>query len=406
MAKRVVITGMGIWSCLGTNTDEVRESLRQGKSGIVMESERLNYGYQSGLTGLVKAPVLKGLLDRHLRRGFSEEAEYAYMASLETFRMAGIDDTYLLGNEVGCIFGNDSSAKPVIEAAKIMEEKRDSELLGQNYIFQSMNSTVNMNLSTAFHLKGVNFTISAACASGSHSIGIAYMLVKQGLQDIVLCGGAQETNYYSMASFDAIGAFSKRMDEPTKASRPFDRDRDGLVPSGGAAALVLEDYEHALARGANILAEVKGYGFSSNGTAIISQPSDEGCVIAMMRAMKDAGVEVSDIDYINAHATSTRQGDIYEAIALDRLFHGQHALISSTKGMTGHECWMAGASEIVYSLIMMQNNFVAPNLNFENPDEHSEKLNIARTTTEAEIKTVLSNSFGFGGTNSALIITK
>ncbi len=406
MAKRVVITGMGIWSCLGTSTDEVCESLRQGKSGIVMESERLSYGYQSGLTGIVKTPVLKGLLDRHLRRGFSEEAEYAYMASLEAFRMAGIDDAYLTANEVGCIFGNDSSAKPVIEAAKIMEEKRDSELLGQNYIFQSMNSTVNMNLSTAFHLKGVNFTISAACASGSHSIGIAYMLVKQGLQDMVLCGGAQETNYYSMASFDAIGAFSKRMDEPTKASRPFDRDRDGLVPSGGAAALVLEDYEHALARGANILAEVKGYGFSSNGTAIISQPSDEGCVIAMMRAMKDAGVDASDIDYINAHATSTLQGDKYEAIALDRLFHGKHALISSTKSMTGHECWMAGASEIVYSLIMMQNNFVAPNINFENPDEFSEKLNIAKVTTEAEIKTVLSNSFGFGGTNSALIISK
>ena len=406
MAKRVVITGMGIWSCLGTSTDEVRDALRKGQSGIVMDNDRLSYGYQSGLTGQVKAPVLKGLLDRHLRRGFSEEAEYAYMASLEAFRMARIDDAYLTENEVGCIFGNDSSAKPVIEAAKIMEEKRDSELLGQNYVFQSMNSTVNMNLSTAFHLKGVNFSISAACASGSHSIGIAYMLIKQGLQEMILCGGAQETNYYSMASFDAIGAFSKRMDEPTKASRPFDRDRDGLVPSGGAAALVLEDYEHALARGANILAEVKGYGFSSNGTVAISQPSDEGCFIAMSRAMKDAGLEASDIDYINAHATSTPLGDKFEAIAIDRLFHGQHALVSSTKGMTGHECWMAGASEVVYSLIMMQNNFVAPNLNFENPDEYSEKLNIARTTTETEIKTVLSNSFGFGGTNSALIITK
>ena len=406
MAKRVVITGMGIWSCLGTSMDEVRDALRKGQSGIVMDNDRISYGYQSGLTGQVKTPVLKGLLDRHLRRGFSEEAEYAYMASLEAFRMAGIDDAYLTENEVGCIFGNDSSAKPVIEAAKIMEEKRDSELLGQNYVFQSMNSTVNMNLSTAFHLKGVNFSISAACASGSHSIGIAYMLIKQGLQEMILCGGAQETNYYSMASFDAIGAFSKRMDEPTKASRPFDRDRDGLVPSGGAAALVLEDYEHALARGANILAEVKGYGFSSNGTVAISQPSDEGCFIAMSRAMKDAGLEASDIDYINAHATSTPLGDKFEAIAIDRLFHSQHALVSSTKGMTGHECWMAGASEVVYSLIMMQNNFVAPNLNFENPDEYSEKLNIARTTTETEIKTVLSNSFGFGGTNSALIITK
>lgn len=406
MANRVVITGMGIWSCLGTNIAEVKDSLREGRSGIILDKDRLDYGYRSGLTGFVKTPFLKGLLDRHLRRGFSEEAEYAYMASREAFEVAQVDEDYLLENEVGCIFGNDSSAKPVIEAAKIMEEKRDSELLGQNYVFQSMNSTVNMNLSTAFHLKGVNFTISAACASGSHSIGLAYMLIKQGLQEMVLCGGAQETNYYSMASFDAIGAFSRRMDEPSKASRPFDRDRDGLVPSGGAAALVLEDYDHAMARGANILAEVKGYGFSSNGTAVISQPNDEGCIIAMSRAMKDAGVEPSDIDYVNAHATSTPLGDMYEAIALDRLFRGQHALISSTKGMTGHECWMAGASEMVYSLIMMQNNFVAPNLNFENPDEHSEKLNIARRTTEADIRTVLSNSFGFGGTNSALVITK
>lgn len=404
--KRVVITGMGIWSCLGTDIDEVKESLYNGKSGIGIEQERLDYGYQSALTGIVKKPVLKGLIDRHLRRGFSEEAEYAFMASKQAFEMANIDDAYLVENEVGCIFGNDSSAKPVIEASKIMDEKRDTELLGQNYIFQSMNSTVNMNMSTVFHLKGVNFSVSAACASGSHSIGLAYMLIKQGLQEMVLCGGAQETNFYSMASFDALGAFSKRMDEPTKASRPFDRDRDGLVPSGGAAALVLEDYDHAVARGANILAEVVGYGFSSNGTAVISQPSDEGCLRAMQRAMDDAGVKASDIDYINAHATSTHQGDMYEAIAIDKLFHGEHALISSTKGMTGHECWMAGASEVVYSIIMMQNGFVAPNINLENRDEQSAPLNLAAETIETEINTVLSNSFGFGGTNSALVIKK
>ena len=406
MNRRVVITGMGIWSCLGTTIEEVKNSLYEGKSGIGLEKERLEYGYQSCLTGIVEQPKLKGLIDRHMRRGFSEEAEYAYMASRQAFEMAEISDEYLLQNEVGCIFGNDSSAKPVIESAKIMEEKRDTELLGQNFIFQAMNSTVNMNMSTVFHLRGVNFSVSAACASGSHSIGLAYMLIKQGLQDMVLCGGAQEVNYYSMASFDALGAFSKRMDEPTKASRPFERDRDGLIPSGGAAALVLEDYDHAVARGAKIIAEVVGYGFSSNGTAVISQPSDEGSVIAMSRALQDAGVDVKDVDYINAHATSTRQGDMYEAIALDRMFHGQHALISSTKGMTGHECWMAGASEIVYSAIMMQHNFVAPNINFENPDEYSAKLNIAAKTVDTEVNVVLSNSFGFGGTNSALVIKK
>ena len=404
MSKRVVITGMGIWSCIGTNIETVKKSLYDGKSGIGLQPERLTYGYRSGLTGIVEIPVItKQMLDRHTRAGMSEEAQYAYMASRQAFEQAQISDTYLREHEVGCIFGNDSSAKPVIESSKIMDEKHDSAMLGYGLIFQSMNSTVNMNLSTIFHLRGVNFTISAACASGSHSIGLGYMLIKQGLQDMILCGGAQETNYYSMASFDALGAFSVRMDDPTKASRPFDKNRDGLIPSGGAAALVLEDYDHAVARGATILAEIVGYGFSSNGGGI-SEPSDEGSVTAMSRAMKDAEVQLDDIDYINAHATSTHQGDMYEAIALDRLFHGQRALISSTKSMTGHECWMAGASEVVYSIIMMKNNFVAPNINFENPDEYSEKINLTAKTVDMEVNTVLSNSFGFGGTNSALVI--
>lgn len=406
MNRRVVITGMGIWSCLGTDLETVKQSLYEGKSGIGLQSERLEYGYRSALTGIVEEPVItKKMLDRHTRAGMPEEARYAYMSSLQAFEQANISDEYLRENEIGCIFGNDSSAKPVIEASKIMDEKHDSAMLGYGLIFQSMNSTVNMNLSTIFHLRGVNFTISAACASGSHSIGLGYMLIKQGMQDVVLCGGAQETNFYSMASFDALGAFSVRMDEPTKASRPFDRDRDGLVPSGGAASLVLEDYEHAKVRGANILAEVIGYGFSSNGGGI-SQPSDEGSVVAMTRALDMSGVKAEDIDYINAHATSTYQGDMYEAMALNRMFGGKHALISSTKSMTGHECWMAGASEAVYSLLMMQNDFVAPNINFENPDEYSEKMNLAITTVETELNLVLSNSFGFGGTNSALVLKK
>ena len=405
MSKRVVITGAGIWSCLGTNMEAVKESLYNGKSGIGLDQDRLDYGYRSGLTGIVERPQLKGLLDRRTRTGLSEEAEYAFMASREAFQMAGIDDQYLLDNEVGVIFGNDSSASAVVESARIMAEKHDSAMIGSGLIFQGMNSTVNMNMNTIFHLRGVNFSVSSACASGSHSIGLAYMFIKQGLQDMILCGGAQEVNKYAMSSFDALNAFSVRMDDPTKASRPFDKSRDGLVPSGGAAALVLEDYEHAVKRGATILAEVCGYGFSSNGGGI-SQPSDVGSFVAMTRAMEDAGVTPDDIDYINAHATSTQQGDMYEAMALDRLFTGKHALISSTKSMTGHECWMAGASEIVYSLIMMQNNFVAPNINFVEPDEYSANLNLATKTVDTEIKTVLSNSFGFGGTNSALVIKR
>jgi 3-oxoacyl-[acyl-carrier-protein] synthase-1 len=379
--------------------------LYEGKSGIDIDPARKEYGYRSPLTGIVEPPVLKKLLDRRLRIGMAEEGEYAYLATLEAFRMAGIDLDYLEKNETGIFYGNDSSAKAVIESNHIMEEKKDTALLGSGAVFQSMNSTVTMNLSTIFKLQGINMTISAACASGSHSIGMGYMFIKQGLQSIVLCGGAQETNLYSMASFDALSAFSIRTDEPAKASRPFDKDRDGLIPSGGAASLVLEDYEHALQRGAPILAEVVGYGFSSNGKQI-SQPSDEGCITAMERALNDAGVPASEIDYINAHATSTPQGDMYEAIALDALFGQSRPLISSTKSMTGHECWMAGASEIIYSVLMMQNSFVAPNINFENPDEYSCKLNIADKTVEKNIDLLLSNSFGFGGTNSALVVKK
>lgn len=405
MSRRVVITGMGIWSCLGTDIAAVKDSLYEGRSGIGIEEERRTYGYRSALTGIVPKPRLKGLIDRRLRVGMSEEAEYAYMAAKQAFDQAGVDDAYLTANEVGIIFGNDSSAKPVIETHRIMEDKHDTALLGSGLIFQSMNSTVNMNLSTIFHLRGINFTVSAACASGSHSIGLAYMMIRQGLQDMVLAGGAQETNHLSMASFDALSAFSVRMDAPAEASRPFDIDRDGLVPSGGAAAVVLEDYDHAVARGATILAEITGYGFSSNGAGI-SQASDEGSLRAMQRALDDAGITPDDIDYINAHATSTPQGDACEAQALTRLFEGRHALISSTKSMTGHECWMAGASEVVYSLIMMLNDFVAPNINLHTPDPSAATLNIARRTVDTRLRTVLSNSFGFGGTNSAIVLQR
>ena len=403
--RRVVVTGMGIYSCIGKNIDDVAKSLYEGRSGIGVEVERTEYGYRSPLTGIVERPLLKGVLDRRLRIGLAEEGEYAYMATLEAFKGANIDADYLENNEIGIFYGNDSSAKAVIEANNIAREKHDTSLIGSGAIFQSMNSTVTMNLSTIFKLRGVNMTISAACASGSHSIGLGYLFIKQGLQDVVLCGGAQETNLYSMGSFDALGAFSVRIAEPGKASRPFDKSRDGLVPSGGAASLVLEEYEHAKARGANILAEVVGYGFSSNGLNI-SQPSAEGCITAIDRSLKDASMKADDIDYINAHATSTPQGDAAEAVALDTIFASHKIPISSTKSMTGHECWMAGASEIVYSILMMKNDFIAPNINFETPDEYSENLNIIPSTCSRKLDVILSNSFGFGGTNSALIIKK
>lgn len=402
--SRVVITGLGIYSSLGVNKDEVTRSLFDGRSGIILDPARKAMGYRSGLTGHVPKPKLKGLLDRRARIMMPEQAEFAYMATIEALAQAGIDMDFLEKNETGIIYGNDSSAQAVIEGIDLVREKKDTMLVGSGSVFQVLNSTVTMNLATIFKLKGINFTISAACASGSHSIGLGYMFIKQGLQDRVICGGAQEVNIYSMPNFDALSTFSIREDAPAKASRPFDRDRDGLVPGGGAATVILESLESAQARGANILAEVIGYGFSSNGQHI-SNPSADGQVISINRALKDAGVNAADIQYINAHATSTPAGDGAEAEAIFDVF-GSKVPVSSTKSMTGHECWMAGASEIVYSMLMMQNSFIAPNINFEHPDEHSAKINVIPETLETGFDLFLSNSFGFGGTNSSLVVRK
>lgn len=403
--NRVVITGLGIYSCIGKNLDEVRDSLYQGKSGIILDPVRKEFGYRSGLTGFVEKPNLKGLLDRRARIMLAEQGEYAYMATVEALRNAGIDADYINEQEIGILYGNDSSAKPVIEATDIMRQKKDTMLVGSGSVFQTLNSTVTMNLATIFKLRGVNFTISAACASGSHSIGLGYHFIKTGLQDCIITGGAQEISHLSMGSFDALSAFSVHESDPPKASRPFDRDRDGLIPSGGAATVVLESLETAQKRGAKILAEVIGYGFSSNGEHI-SNPTVKGPVRSLNMALKDAGVAAGEVDYINAHATSTPAGDASEAKALVEVFGENTTPVSSTKSMTGHECWMAGASEIVYSVIMMQNGFIAPNINFENPDEDSAKLNIVKTSMDKNINVFLSNSFGFGGTNSSLIVRK
>lgn len=401
---RVVITGLGIYSSLGKTKEEVTRSLFEGKSGIILDAARKALGYRSGLTGFVERPQLKGLLDRRARIMMPEQAEFAYMATMEALQQAGIDMPYLEQYETGIVYGNDSCAQPVIEGMDLVREKKDTMLVGSGSVFQVLNSTVTMNLATIYKLRGINFSISAACASGSHAIGLGYLFIKQGLQDRVICGGAQEVNIYSMPNFDALGTFSIREDAPTKASRPFDRDRDGLVPGGGAATVILESLESAEARGATILAEVLGYGFSSNGQHI-SNPSSEGQVRSIQRSLKDAGISPADIQYINAHATSTPAGDGSEAEAIFEVFGGQ-VPVSSTKSMTGHECWMAGASEIVYSMLMMQNHFIAPNINFENPDEHSAKINVIPETLQREFDLFLSNSFGFGGTNSSLVVRK
>ncbi len=402
---RVVITGMGIYSCLGINKKEVKESLYAGKSGIVFDQERKDYGYRSALTGKVPEPNIKKLLSRRARLSMGQESQYSYIATLEALEQAKIDDKFLTENEVGILFGNDSTAKAVIESNDKIREKGDTTLLGSGAIFKCMNSTVTMNLATIFKLTGINLTVSAACASGSHSVGLGFHLIKSGLQDCIICGGAQELNKYALGSFDGLGVFSVDEKDPTKASKPFDKNRDGLIPSGGAATLILESYESAIKRGATILGEVLGYGFSSNGEHI-SNPNVDGPSRAMNKALKQAELLPEQIDYVNAHATSTPVGDQNEAKAIYNVFGEKCPHVSSTKSMTGHECWMAGASEIVYSMLMMEHSFVAPNINLKERDEDSEKLNLVTETINKNIDVFLSNSFGFGGTNSAIIVKK
>ena len=403
MEKRVVITGMGIWSCIGTTLDEVRDSLYKGKSGIVFNAERKSLGFRSALCADVPKPDLKPFIPRNQRQFMPEEAQYAYMATRQALENAKLDADYMEHHEIGLIYGNDSVAEATMHALDKFREFHDTAACGRGAIFQSMNSTVTMNLACLFRLKGINLTASAACASGSQSIGLAALLIRNGLQECVVCGGAQEANLYSVAAFDGIQSFSVREDHPTCASRPFDRDRDGLVPGGGAATVVLESYEHAVRRGAPIWGEIVGWGFSGNGDHI-STPNIEGPVRSLEACLRNSGVTPKEIGYINAHATSTRIGDAREAQAIARVFGDWQVPVTSTKGQTGHEMWMAGASELVYSMLMMKNDFIAGNLNFENPDEETACIHVLPERKEVHFDMFLSNSFGFGGTNSTLIV--
>lgn len=403
MKNRVVITGMGIWSCLGTDLDTVRDSLYNNKSGIIFSQERKDAGFRSALCGNVPTPDLKPYVNRNARHFMPEEAQYAFMATKQAFEQAKIDPEFTENNEVGLIYGNDSVAEATMVALDNFRNFGSTTACGSGAIFQSMNSTVTMNLACLFHLRGINLTASAACASGSHSIGLAYLLIREGMQDCIVCGGAQENNMYGVAAFDGIQSFSVREDEPTHASRPFDRDRDGLVPSGGAATVILESYEHAIKRGAKPLGEVVGWGFSGNGDHI-STPNLSGPTRSLQLCLKNGGIEPKQIGYINAHATSTKIGDAREAQAIASLFGDLKTPVTSTKGQTGHEMWMAGSSEIIYSMIMMKNGFIAANSNFEHPDEDTAAINVIPERIEKGFDMFLSNSFGFGGTNSTLIV--
>ena len=427
MRHRVVVTGMGIWSSVGQDLMTVSENLRQGNSGIIYDQGRVDYGLRTGLIGNVPLPGIKTILPRSKRDTMTEDTCYAYMAVKQAFEQAKMDDNYLEKNEVGIIWGNDGNSS-CTEITPVMKTEKSSLILEPYLLYKIPTSTNVFHLCSLFHLRGVSYGVGAACASSAHAIGVAAMIIRSGVQTSMVVGGAMEVHRYPFyAEMDVADMLSRRNEEPERASRPFDKDRDGMIPSGGAAALVLEEYEHAVARGATILAEICGYGFSSNGHDAISLPSADAEYIAMKRALDDAGLQPSDIDYVNAHGTSTPIGDIEEAKALTRLFvpsipsspsssssetspasatRVSTPFISSTKSMTGHENWMAGASEAVYSILMMQNGFVAPNINLENVIDEAKDLNIVRETIYTPIRTVLSNSSGMGGTNSALVFRK
>jgi len=401
---RVAITGIGIVSCLGNGPKTVGDALYQGRSGIVIDEARIKLGFRSPLTGALRDFNPQKVLSRKQRKTMPDFAVQAYMAVMDSLQMSGLRQKEIQSQETGLIFGCDSSCIAAVEQVELLRKHGETKSIGSGLVFRSMTSTITMNLNTLLKTRGACWTISSACSSGGHAVGQAADLIALGRQERVICGGAQEINWESMCSFDGLGAFSTHTDEPEAACRPFDVDRDGLVPSGGAAALVLERYDLAKERGVSILGEIAAYAFSSDGQDL-SVPSQDGLQRAMRKALEIARMEPVDIDYINAHATSTPAGDAVEADNIYAVFGARSPWVSSIKSMTGHELWMSGASQVVYSVIMAQQGFIAPNINFKEPDSSSEKLNIVKETIKNKTpETVLCNSAGFGGTNSCLIL--
>lgn len=399
---RVAIVGMGIVSTLGSDYITVTDSLRQGISGIVVDPMRIELGFRSPLTGKIKGFVKPDLKNKQLRT-LTEEALQAYSTAVAAYTQAGWNKEELMSPQTGLILGNDSTTIPVSESIEITKNEKRTLPIGATRVFMSLNSHITINLNTLLQTQGASWTISGACASGGHAIGQSAELIANGRQERILCGGVQEINWQAVCSFDATEAFSMRVDDPTKASRPFDKNRDGLVPSGGSAIVALERMDLAEKRGANILGEILGYSFSSDGYKL-SVPSGEGLERCIKDVIHRAGVSIEDIDYISAHATSTPIGDLKEAEAIYHVFGQDMPWVSSIKSMTGHEMWMAGAALVVYGLLMSQAGFIAPNINFSKQEEGTPPLKIVTETMDIKPKVMLLNSAGFGGTNCCLII--
>lgn len=397
---------MGVVSCLGLTLDEVSKSLRAGRSGIEVDPLRVERGFRSPLTGIIHGYDPRAYANRKQVKSMGQPAQFSVGAATEAVRDAGLPMDVLKEAGTGLIVGNDSCASPVVEAVDSVRDNQTTRFIGSGNIIQVMNSTVTMNLASFFGIRGAAWTISGACASGAHALGQAYLLIKSGMQDVVLCGGAQEICWESMCSFDALGAFAKHEGEPSSASRPFAKDRRGLVPSGGAAMLTLERLDRAVERGARVYAELVGYAFSCDG-GHLTQPSGDGAVRAIEEVLRQGKRCADEVEYINAHATGTLVGDLNEGRGVLGVFGKGGPPVSSTKSMTGHECWMAGASEVAYSLLMMRDGFLAPNINLgslDNLDSELEGLNVITETRETCPRLVLSNSFGFGGTNASLLL--
>lgn len=407
---------MGIWSCIGQSLDGVGQSLRLGRSGIGVIPARTEYGYQSPLSGIVPTPDLfQEPLRRAQRMCLSEPGKYAYMAVRQALKQSGITDLH----RCGLIVSNDSTAGTAAETEAIMQLHHDSRRLGAGMVFRALNSTVSMSLASIFHIGGLSLTVSAACAGGGHAIGLAHSLIKSGQLDCCIVVGAQEVGLHAYTSFDALGVFSRRTDDPTAASRPFDTARDGLVPSGGAACVILESNEHREQRGGIAVATVEGYGFCTSPDIV--SPSADSIFRAMTNALDDAQLAPSDLSMLMAHATSTQDGDRAEAEAIANLAFWQKTpadgqvnggtaavftpYVVTTKALTGHECWMSGVSQVVYAIIQMQGGFVAHHINLQQPEPSAALLNIPRHPTVAHISHILCNAFGFGGTNASLVLS-
>ena len=399
--RNVVITGVGIKSCIGNTYQEVLDSLKNGKSGITANETYKEMGFRSQVSGNVDLNFAE-LIDRKLFRFMGEASAYAYLAAQDAIEMAGISDVHLNSEKTGIVAGSGGSSTRVMVSTADITREKGPKRIGPYAVTKSMGSSISAILGTAYKLKGINYSISSACATSAHCIGHGADLIKSGQQDIVIAGGGEDLHWSSSNLFDAMGALSSNFnDNPSSASRAYDKNRDGFVISGGSGMVILEEEEHAKKRNANILAKLTGYYATSDGYDMVA-PSGEGALRCMKGAMQNHG---SEVDYINTHGTSTPVGDVAELKAIKELFKNDIPIISSTKSMTGHSLGATGVQEAIYSIMMLKEKFIAPSINIDELCDEAEGVNIARETIEKDVNSVLSNSFGFGGTNASLVIS-